>query len=138
MSIINFLQTLIPHSPAVIVGLITSGVGVSVVLQLIKHFGKLQDAKKTVMFLLAVLSGMATYGDSIIQFAGQNPNLVAGANLGWIVTIAVFVHRFVVSPIYSRIVSYLDGIYADHLAYQAEKKTGVPAETPSTTGFGLS
>lgn len=118
--ILNLLKTLSPHDWGTILTFLASGTGVAVVLQAIKHFGKLEDAKKLVMILLGILSFVASFTDWYIQYSGQNPKTVVLAHLGWIVTAAVFVHRFIVSPSYYKLVDFLKSI-AEVKEYKAEQ-----------------
>lgn len=128
----NILQTLVPSDPATILALLGSGAGVAIALQVIKHFGKLKEAKKTVVFLLAFLSFVATFADAVIQFAGQNPKLVVGDHLGTVIAFAVIVHRFAVSPAYYKVTSQLEQIRDNKEDATAYRATQLQAATPVT------
>lgn len=120
-NIVELLKALSPHDLSVLLTILGSGGAVSVVLQIIKHFGKLQEAKKLVMFLLGMLSFLASFADWAIMWGGQNPKLVVGSIMGWIITSAVVIHRFSVSPIYHKLIEFLNGVYADAEAYRKEQ-----------------
>lgn len=131
--IINILSVLVPHDPNTILTFLGSGTVVAILLQAVKHFGKLQEAKKTVMFLLGVLSFAVTYADSFLQFTGQDPKAVVGSELGWVITLAVFIHRFAVSPGYYKLLTQLDKlktVFSNADAYRAE--VSAQAVTPIT------
>lgn len=144
--IISGLLVYVPRDPAVIFTLLGTGTAVAALLQIIKHLGKLQEAKKTVMFLLGGLSTLATMADQVLQLGGANA--VAG-DLGWVIASAVFMHRFAVSPAYHAAVIWLTKLsemLADVKAYRvqnaAQPKSAlssgdIPGAEPHTFSLGL-
>lgn len=116
MSVTEIVTILKANWPT-IVTLLGSGSGVAVVLQAIKHFGKLEDAKKFVMFLLGLLSTAAALADAVLQ---HKTGTALGVDLGWVVTAAVFVHRFAVSPGYYKLTNFFEGVYKDAQTYRSE------------------
>jgi hypothetical protein len=135
--LVKILSTLTPHDFNTILALLGSGAGVAVALQVIKHFGKLQDAKKTVTVLLGGLSFIASFADWALQYGNQNPKVVIGSHLGWVITAAIFTHRFAVSPAYYKVTSFLNGIYADAEAYRKEQAQNVPVQAATGPEFSL-
>jgi hypothetical protein len=119
-SFITGLVNVVLDHPTAIVTFLLSGVGVSVTLQVIKHFGKLQEAKKVVMVLLGALSMAASFADQIIAFGSKHPQLFSPI-MGWVIAVAVYFHEFVGSPIYHKVTTFLNGVYADAHAYRTEQ-----------------
>lgn len=102
---------------------------VATVLQIIKHRFSFADAKKFVTFMLGLLSLAVVLADWVITAAATNPTAL-GQDTAVVVGIAVFVHRFAVSPIYSKIVFGLGSLIKDANAYRATVKA--PAEPAPT------
>lgn len=137
------LWAIVPHDPVVLISLAGTGTFVAIVLQLVKHFGKLQEAKKTVTALLGLLSFLGDQAANILNILPPN----AAGQLGWVITFAVFMHRFAVSPAYYRLVKVLENfqrVFTDAKAYRAEitgqEKTAVTAAdipTPESRTFSL-
>lgn len=94
---------------------------VATILQIIKHRFSFADAKKFVTFMLGVLSFVVVLADWILSAASTNPSAL-GKNTAVVVGLAVFVHRFAVSPIYSKIVFGLGSLIKDANAYRATVK----------------
>lgn len=104
---------------------------VAAVVQLVKHkfIDNPGEAKKLITFLLGFFSFIAAFADFIVQTTAQNP-LALGRNTAFIVSGAVFIHRFAVSPVYSKIVLGLTSLVADATAYRVER-----AATPEVPTF---
>lgn len=103
---------------------------VATVLQLIKHKFSIVDRKKLVTFLLGVLSFVAALAELIISTTSQNPAIL-GQHTAMIAGIAVFVHRFMISPVYHKIVMTLNSLIEDAQAYRASiAPAAVTSETP--------
>jgi uncharacterized membrane protein (DUF485 family) len=128
MYIINTMLDLFFNHLGEILGFLATGSTVAVVLQIIKHYGKLQEAKKVVMLLLAVLSFFAAYAGQFLSFTSGNAAILALHNLGWVVTIAVFVHRFAVSPVYYGLINVVKA-YNQNLTDAEAYRAQVAAQT---------
>lgn len=135
-SLVQLLTNLIPHNWDSVFTLLGLSATVAIVLQTIKHYGKLQDAKKTVVFLLGALSFAITVADAAIQYNGQNPKLVVSTHLGWVIALAVLIHRFAVSPIYYKIVNTIN-TYNEALAYKAATSPPAPVSASNQPEFSL-
>lgn len=98
---------------------------VATLLQILKHRFSFADAKKFVTFMLGLLSFIVVLADWILSAAVTNPS-VLGRNTAVVVGVAVFVHRFAVSPVYNKIVVGLGNLIKDANAYRATVKA--PAE----------
>lgn len=132
---LTFIQSLVPASHAVQIAIASFGLSTSVVLQFIKHIGKLQDAKKIVMLLLAGLSIVVTLAAWIVtghQSSGAIDGTSAATFLGWIVVAATYIHRFAVSPAYHKIVDDLNAVLAKAAAYDALQTITPTAKTAQT------
>ena len=125
----TIVQLFTVHDPKTLLTVLASGTGVALTLQVIKHYGKLGEAKKTVVFLLTALSFLASLADSVLQFSGQNPKLIVGSHLGSIVAVAVIAHRFAISPAYYKLVGWLEAIASDKAAaaaYRSQQAVNIP------------
>lgn len=98
---------------------------VATVLQLVKHKFSITDRKKLVTFLLGAFSFLAALGDFVISTANQSPKAL-GSHTAIILGGAVLVHRFMVSPVYHKVVVSLKSLVDDAKAYRAA--TTPPAE----------
>lgn len=101
--------------------IVTSATVVAVVLQILKHYKKLQEAQKTVMFLLLIFSGIGSWADEFLQLAAAGGYL---QNFTAIISVAVVVHRFAVSPLDKWIVKLLQAYnqnLADAAAYRQQQ-----------------
>lgn len=134
------LGPLVAHNWPTILTLLGLGSGTALVVQIIKKLGKLDEAKKTVIFLLGLVGYVVTYADWVVQYANQNPQLVIATHLGVVISVAVFVHRFAVSPGTAKVTSWLAQLDAAMNAHQQEVQAlqNVPAPiitaaTPSAT-----
>lgn len=142
--ILTGLLALVPRDPEVIIALLGTGGAVAVVLQVVKYFGKLQEAKKTITVLLGVLSFFADQVMTAIQFLPAS----FSNELGWVIASAVFMHRFVVSPAGRKLVALLEKfqrVFTDAKAYRAEmdgmynapEAPAAPATAPHEFSLGL-
>lgn len=95
---------------------------VATVLQVIKHKFSFAEAKGLVTFMLALLSFVAAFADYLVQATSQNPT-VLGQHTAIIAGVAVFVHRFAVSPIYGKVVNGIGGVLKDAAAYRSAVAT---------------
>jgi hypothetical protein len=102
-----------------LVGFLAVGLIVAITLQVIKHLRNIED-KKLITFLLGLLSFLPAFLDYVINLTAQNPT-VLGSLTAKIVMAATFMHRFVVSPLYHRLVIYLEDA-------RAGKQLRAPAE----------
>lgn len=103
---------------------------VATVLQLIKHKFSIADRKKLVTLLLGALSFIAALADLVISTTSQNP-AVLGQHTAMIAGIAVFIHRFMVSPVYHKVVVSVQNLLSDAQAYRATiSPPAVSEETP--------
>lgn len=107
--ILDSLNAVPASSWAALLSLLGGSALVASVLQVIKHYFGLHDAKKFVTFLLGFLSFVAAFVDLIISTTSQSPQ-VLGAHTAEIMAIAVVVHRFIVSPIFSKIILFLNSV----------------------------
>lgn len=114
--ILNYINSIPAGSWAAIFSLIGGSALVASLLQVIKHYFKLHDAKKFVTFLLGFLSFGAAFVDFIINASSQSPQIL-GAHTAEIMAIAVTLHRFVISPLYTKLVLFLNSVsgYRDSL-----------------------
>lgn len=102
---------------------------VASILQVVKHKFSLQEAKSLVTFLLGLFSFVAAFADYIISATSQNPTAL-GRNTAAIVAGAVFIHRFAVGPLYTKLVVNLTNLVKDANAYRASvAQVAAPAET---------
>jgi hypothetical protein len=133
--VINSVLDYLFNNPGTLIAALCTGTGVSIVLQLIKHFGKFDEAKKLIMILLGVLSVGATLADQAWIFTGQNTALLNMRDLGWVITAAVFMHRFAVSPAYYgalKGLSFYNNLLTDASAYRTEKAQLAAAAAPAS------
>ncbi len=131
MFIIDWIGTIPISSWEAVLWYLAGGSGVAIVLQVLKNVFKI-DSKKIVTFLLGVLSFVPIFADAVVSGLSANPNAI-GSGTAYLLTAAVFAHRFAVSPIYTRLQVSLGGVFADAKAYR--EITNVPAVAP--TGVGL-
>lgn len=129
--IINFIKAMTPQDWSTIAGIVGAGAAVSIVLQTVKHYLQLKEAKKVVMFLLGAFSFLASFADWFLQFHASNPAATAGRLTGWIFTAAVILHRIAISPLYYKVTSYFEGIYKDAKLYRQEVTSGNSGVTTS-------
>lgn len=106
---------------------------VASVLQVVKHKFNFAEAEKFVVFVLGFFSFLAAFADFLIQ---SNPTLSALPWLGHTTTMlvggAVIVHRFVVSPVYYKLNTKLQGF--EKLLEEAETEQKLPvAALPTGT-----
>lgn len=104
---------------------------VATVLQLVKHKLNIAEAKSLVTFLLGMFSFVAAFADYILSATSQNPTAL-GKNTAILIAGAVFIHRFAVSPAYTKIVGGLGGLIKDAETYRASVKplSTTAGETP--------
>lgn len=110
---------------------------VATLLQIIKHKLNITEAKKLITFLLGLLSFLTVFADYILSSTTQNPT-VLGRNTALVAGVAVFIHRFAVSPAYDKIVGGLSSLISDASAYRAtvapqSTTAGLTPEVPATT-----
>lgn len=117
-SALNFILNQPSSTYTTILSYLGGSTAVAAVLQVVKHKLNIAEAKKLVTFLLALFSFIAAFADYILQTTAQNP-LALGRNTGYIIAGAVFVHRFVVSPSYDKLVNGLGGLVKDAATYRA-------------------
>jgi hypothetical protein len=144
--IITGLWALVPRDPNVIIAFLGSGTVVAVLLQVVKHFGKLEEAKKTVVFLLTALSTIVAYAGDVLQFVPAQATAVFGEQVAAVLGFAVVVHRFGVSPAYYKLIALLEKfkqVFSDAKAYRAEvsgvaePEAPAPATAPHEFSLGL-
>lgn len=104
--------------------------GVAIILQLVKKYFKL-DGTKTVHVLLALFALLPAVADYIINYGQQMPGQIP-QNFAFIVTGAIYVHKFFVSPISKKIENWLNTTYADAQKYQAEQTVSTNAPISNT------
>jgi hypothetical protein len=132
--IITGLLALVPRDPNTIIAFLGSGAVVAVLLQVIKHFGKLEEAKKTVVFLLGALSTVVAYAGDVLQFVPPQATAIFGEQVAAVLGFAVVVHRFGVSPAYYKLIALLERlkqVFTDAKAYRAEVSGQSAAEAPA-------
>lgn len=129
------LGPLVAHNWPTLLTLLGLGSGTALVVQVIKKLGKLDEAKKTVIFLLGLVGYVFTYADWAIQYANQNPQLVIATHLGIVISVAVFVHRFAVSPATVKAVDWLAQLQAAMNQHQQEVQAlqNIPAPIVSAS-----
>lgn len=92
---------------------------VASVLQVIKHWKGFAEAKKLVVALLGLLSFLAGFADWIIQTNATNPIPTIGHSTAYIMSGAVLIHRFAVSPVYEKGFTKVAQIVEDAKTYRA-------------------
>lgn len=102
---------------------------VATLLQILKHRFSFADAKKFVTFMLGFLSFVVVLADWVLTATATNPAAL-GRSTAVVVGLAVFVHRFAVSPVYSKIVFGLGSLIKDANAYRDSVKAAAP-ESPA-------
>lgn len=134
----EILKELSSHSGEILAYL-GSSAGLSSVLQGVKKRFNLDAAKKFVVSLLTV----ASFGGATLQYYLSSdiksalPQILEHGSL--VFTAAVLVHRFMVSPVYYKLTSYLKPIFqaASELRTEAQalqkSQTVAPTETPAPT-----
>ena len=125
-SILNYLTTIPSSTWTTLLAYLAGSAGVASLLQLLKK--KLHiDSAKVISALLGLFSFVAAAGDYIINQATQNPS-VLGRNTAYIVSLAFFVHRFAVSPLFGKLekslLPYVSDVNAYHQARKASAVTG--------------
>lgn len=121
----EFINAITPESWAMLGGLVGTGTLVSVIVQVIKHFGKLKEAKKFVLFLLSAFSVLGSLAGDVITHSTLSPVAFTGKYAGWILAIAVVMHRIAVSPVFKKFVVFLN----DLASVRDYRKTQVQAAT---------
>lgn len=141
-TLINYINSVPQSSWNALFVYLAGGAGISVVLQVIKYVFKLHDDKKLLTVLLGILSFLPTAADALIS--SSNQSLVAvGQSSAYLMTFAVLMHRFAVSPIYSRLVVSLGSLMTDAHSYrqmtapQPLAAVEVPAPEVAHTEFTL-
>lgn len=117
--------------------------GIAVVVQIIKKKFKLDskltvwkvDAQKFIVALLGVVSAVAAVADVVITNASNNTILQllpqAATVWPWLVSLAVVIHRFMVSGTWKKLENFLLKV-SDYQAYKASLKPveAVPTQPP--------
>ena len=111
------------------------GIGgvVAVVLQAIKHQFKIFDAKKTVTALLGILSVAASLVEFVVVGGGSQITNMFGQHAAVIMSSAVIMHRFFVSPLYSRLVVTLGSLLDDASSYRKLTQAATPVQPVAPT-----
>lgn len=127
--VINYITSQPPTTWTTLVSYLGGSTAVASVLQIVKHKFKFADAEKLIIFMLGFFSFLAAFADFLIQ---NNPTLSAlpwlGHATGLLMAGAVVVHRFAVSPAYSKLATKLQGF--DKLLKEAETEQQLPVAAP--------
>lgn len=116
--IINYILNQPTSTYTTILSFLGGSTLVASLLQVIKHKLNISEAKTLVTFLMGIMSFLVAFANYIMQSSTQNPTAL-GQHTAFIVAGAVFVHRFAVSPMYSKIVDGLGGLIKDANTYRA-------------------
>lgn len=108
-NVLDAFNTIPASSWAALFTLIGGSTIVAVLLQTIKHYFGLHDAKKFITFLLGFFSFAAAFANLLISAVAQSPQIL-GAHTAEIMAVAVVVHRFAVSPLYRKLVLFLNSV----------------------------
>jgi hypothetical protein len=132
--VLEFVKALPPDNIASILAVLGGSTVVASILQLIKHKFGIQDAKELVTILLVILSTIASLADYIVQSGAANPD-VLGKHTAFVLSGAVLIHRFAVSPAYAKIVEKLNLIKIGEFAVQNPQLVAPPLEAPRAQVF---
>lgn len=116
--IINFVVNQPTSTWTTVLSFLGGSTIVASLLQVIKHKLNISEAKTLVTFLMGVMSFLVAFANYIMQSSAQNPT-VLGQHTAFIVAGAVFIHRFAVSPIYTKVVGGLTSLIKDAGTYRA-------------------
>lgn len=105
---------------------IGGGAGISVIIQFIKHKAHI-DSAKVATVMLGIFSFVASLADYVLSNGTSN----VAHDFAGLAVVAVFIHRFMVSPITSKaILPFLEWLQASKAQTVAQPVT--PAEVPNT------
>lgn len=120
-SLVNYISSVPDEAWVHGVQIVIGSTAVATALQILKFKLNIQDAKKAVTVLLGVLSAVTATADFVLQSASLHPGLI-GKETAQIIALAVFIHRFAVSPLYNKFYLTLTSLVSDARAYRAAKQ----------------
>lgn len=94
-----------------ILAFVGGSAGLSAFLQVVKKHLNLDEAKKIVIALLAVFSYVASAAQYLINNSATSPLPTILGNGSKLLALAVVLHRFAVSPAYTKLASYFTPLF---------------------------